>query len=294
MVDTNFLASIHMFSMLSPADLKALADNFTLIEKNENDIIFKKGDPGLSIYIIQEGNIKITTHAIDGDELILAVLHKGDFFGEMTMFDQATRTANAIVYDHAVILEMSRKNFINLIKAHPDIAISMLGELGKRLRQTNEITARQVSRNVNEIMETELSFGERVSDLCAEFIGSWTFIFLFGLLLFGWMGLNIYAVFFAPVDPYPFILLNLMLSCLAAIQAPLIMMSQGRHAKKDKIAADLDYRVNLKAELQIQEIRMLLDKIIKQQAKTMKEIKHEQVEIIKTQQLIVEKLGGDH
>jgi uncharacterized membrane protein len=186
---------------------------------------------------------------------------------------------------------MSRKKFINFIKLHPDIAIAMLGVLGKRLRETNEIMERQATRNVNEIMETELSFGERVSDLFAEFIGSWTFIILFGLTLVIWIVLNVYTIWFAPVDPYPFILLNLMLSCLAAIQAPVIMMSQGRHAKKDKIAADLDYKINLKAELQIQEIRILLDKIAKQESKTLKELRRDQAEIVKNQTSILEKLN---
>jgi uncharacterized membrane protein len=291
MIDTNFLSTISIFSTLSKSDLETLARNFTICEKKENDIIFKKGDPGESIYIIQEGHIQISLTAINGEELILAILHKGDFFGELTMFDQTERTASAIVYDHAILLEMPRAKFIALLKSHPDIAISMLATMGKRLRQTNDIMQKQTTRNVNDEMENELSFGDRVADKFSDLLGSWTFIIWFTILLWVWIILNVYTIFFVPVDPYPFILLNLILSCLAAIQAPVIMMSQGRQAKKDKIQADMDYKINLKAELQIQDIRANIDKINKHQVKLNKEIRHDQVEIIKTQHRILEKLG---
>ncbi len=290
MIDPTFLSSINIFSPLTSTELDVLAKNFTLLNKQENDIIFRKGDTDHSFFIIQDGTIKITTKGIDGEEIILAILHKGDYFGELAMLDQTSRSANAIVFDHATLLQISRSKFITIMKSHPDIAISMLTVLGKRLRATNEIMEKQITRNVNDEMENELTFAERTADKFAEVIGSWNFIFGFTFTMIAWISLNVYAVFFKAVDPYPFILLNLMLSCLAAIQAPVIMMSQGRQAKKDKLAADMDYKINLKAELQIQDIRSHIEKINKQQTKLNKEIRHEQAEILKTQQLILAKL----
>ena len=281
MVDTNFLATVSIFSSLSKEVLEKLAQNFTVTERTENDIVFKKGDPGHSIYIIQEGHVKISLTAINGEELLLTIVHKGDFFGELTLFDQSQRTAS----------EMPRAKFIALIKSYPDIAISMLATLGKRIRDTNDIMQQQTTRNVNDEMENELSVGDRLADKFAEVIGSWAFIIWFTVLLWSWIFMNIYTLFFVPVDPYPFILLNLILSCLAAIQAPVIMMSQGRQAKKDKLQSDMDFKVNLKAELQIQDIRANIDKINKHQAKISKEIRHDQAEMIKKQNIILEKLG---
>ena len=130
------------------------------------------------------------------------------------------------------------------------------------MRDTNEILEQQVTRNANEEIEIEFTLSDRIADKFAGFIGSWTFILIFIVVLLSWITLNTYAILFRPMDHYPFILLNLILSCLAAIQAPVIMMSQGRQSKKEHIAADLDYKINLKAELQIEEIMIKLDQVI--------------------------------
>lgn len=292
MIDTSFLASVEIFSSLTAAHLEHLAENFSVVTKNENDIIFRKGDPGDAIYIIQEGTVKITLKAVNGDELIVTVLHKGDFFGELTLFDQSPRTANAVVYDHATLLVMPRNKFIAFLKVHPDVLIAMLSIVGKRLRESNDFMEQQATRNVNDEMERELTFGERIADRFSELIGSWSFIIWFIVLMTIWIVLNIYTIFFVPVDPYPFILLNLILSCVAAIQAPVIMMSQGRQAKKDKLSADMDYKINMKAELQIQDIRANIDKINKSQVKLFREIRHDQSEMLKNQKYILEKIAG--
>lgn len=263
MIDTKFLSSIPIFSSLTEPELAELASQFTVHIKQENDIIFKKGDAGHSIYFIQDGSVKINIHALNNENLTLTSLHKGDFFGELTLFDNVKRTADAIAYTQTTLLKMSRTAFINFLKLRPDVAIAMLGVLGKRIRETNLLMETQTARNANEELENKLSFGDKVADKFAAFIGSWTFIICFLLGMTAWITLNLYEIFFKAADPYPFILLNLILSCLAAIQAPVIMMSQGRQSTKDHIAADLDYKINLKAELEIQQIRQQLDKINK-------------------------------
>jgi CRP/FNR family cyclic AMP-dependent transcriptional regulator len=281
MSDIAFLSSIPIFASLTPDELAQLATQWIQSEKNENDIIFKKGDRAKSIYIIQEGSVKIHIKALNEEDLIITILHKGDIFGELTLFDDTSRTATAIAIEHTKLLEIPRTNFINSIKVHPDIAIAMLSMLSKRLRETNELMEKQTTRNVNDELESALTMGDRIADKSAKFIGSWTFIIMFTSGLIIWVLLNVYTILFRPVDPYPFILLNLILSCLAAIQAPVIMMSQGRQATKDHLSAEMDYKINLKAELQIQDIRTQLDKINRLDAKNFKELRHINNEILK-------------
>lgn len=280
MSDIEFLGSIPMFSTVPPEELEKMAALWIPITKKEQQIIFKKGDTGNAIYLIKDGIVSISLHAENGDDLILSELQKGDFFGELTLFDDVPRTATATAFEKSQLLYMPRDNFINFLKTYPEIAINMLGILGKRLRHANDMMQHQATRNVNEEIEHELSIGERIADKVAEFVGSWAFIILFILLLVGWMSLNIWAFIFKPVDPYPFILLNLILSCIAALQAPVIMMSQGRQAKKDRLAADLDYQINLKAELQTQKILVKLDKINAHEMRKFQELKRAQKDLL--------------
>jgi uncharacterized membrane protein len=156
---------------------------------------------------------------------------------------------------------MRRDDFVSFLLDRPTVAISMMSEMGKRLRATNELVQSLASKNVNEEIEERLTFGERLADKIAEFGGSWVFISTFMFLLFLWMGANTIQLWYKPFDEFPFIFLNLMLSCLAALQAPVIMMSQNRAQKKDRLKAELDYQVNLKSELMIQQLHVKFDEL---------------------------------
>lgn len=260
-VSVEYLSTIPLFSSLSPTHLTEISQSLLVIDKKKDEIIFKKGEPSDAIYIIQKGSVAISILAFNGEDMILSVLKNKDMFGELTLFEHTERTATAVALKKTHLLKMSRETFIHFLKQHPEIAIKMLSILSKRLRDTNNIIERQITRNVNDEVENEITFGERIADSFANAIGSWSFIIIFiGLLIF-WVMLNAYILLIKPIDPYPFILLNLILSCTAALQAPVIMMSQGRQAKKDHIAADLDYKINLKAELQIEEILIKLNKM---------------------------------
>ena len=147
------------------------------------------------------------------------------------------------------LIRLDRADLVDFVNKNPSAALRIIAEMSDRLRQTNELMSRQVSRNVLEEEEEGLTFGQRVADRVAAFGGSWPFIFVFGSVMVVWMGVNIVSL--AHFDPYPFILLNLLLSTLAALQAPVIMMSQNRQSTKDKLLAQNDYQVNLKAELEI-------------------------------------------
>lgn len=261
-VTKEFLTTIPIFQNLSPHDVEVLNGFWQERKLRKGQSLFKKGEIGDSMFVIQEGSLEITV-PIDAPQktMRVSVLHEGDFVGELSLIDGLPRTATATALENCRLLEMKREDFTKFLEKRPSVAISMMSEIGKRLRATNELVMSLASKNVNEEIEEQLSVGDRLADKIAEFGGSWKFIIAFAVFLFAWMGLNTIQLWFRPFDEYPFIFLNLMLSCLAAIQAPVIMMSQNRAQKKDRLKAELDYQVNLKSELMIQQLHVKMDEI---------------------------------
>ena len=262
MVNTEFLSQIPIFDRLLPKDLETLTTLWLPRTLQPGEVLVRKGEPGSSMFIIQDGIIEIRVpdqHA--KKEVRVSVLHQGDFFGEISLLDGLPRTATAVAMEESALLEMRRDDFIDFLLQRPSVAVAMLGEIGGRLRATNELVQSLASKNVNEEIEEQLSFGDRLADKIAEFGGSWKFIISFMAFLGGWMVLNTVQLAFKPFDEFPFIFLNLTLSCVAALQAPLIMMSQNRAQKKDRLRAELDYQVNVKSELMLQQLHTKIDEV---------------------------------
>ena len=212
------------------------------------EVIFRQGDDGSSLFIIEEGAVDIAFGEGAGN-VVLATLFNGQYFGELSLFDGAPRSATATAAKHTHVIRLDREDLVDFVHKNPAAALRIIEEMGDRLRQTNELMSRQVSRNVLEEQEESLTFGQRIADRVAKFGGSWPFIIIFSIIMTVWMTINVARV--ANFDPYPFILLNLALSSVAALQAPIIMMSQNRQSSKDKLLAENDYQVNLKAEMEI-------------------------------------------
>lgn len=290
MVDVEFLSRIPIFSSLKREDLTNLATLWKPITKNIGQLIFKKGDPPNAMYLIREGKVKISVWTGENQELELSILHDGDFFGELALIDGSPRTAYAKVIEQAELLEMTRDDFLNFLRQKPDVAISMMSVVASRLRATNELIERRTTKNVNEELKQHLSFGDRLADRMARFGGSWAFITLFFLIMIGWMVLNAIGLIFRPFDPYPYIFLNLVLSCVAAIQAPIIMMSQNREAVKDRLFSELDYQVNLKSELQVQSLHVKMDELRASEIHELLQLQRDEMEVLKKQNEIFEKI----
>ena len=242
------LANIPLFESLIPADLDALSRRLEQAEYADGDVIFRQGDQGSSLFIIEDGAVEISYGEGRG-RITLATLFAGQYFGELSLFDGSPRSATATAARSSRLMRLDREDLVDFINKNPSAALRIISEMSERLRQTNELMSQQVSRNVLEEEEEHLTFGQRVADRVASFGGSWPFIILFSVIMLVWIGINIARL--ANFDPYPYILLNLVLSTLAAIQAPIIMMSQNRQSSKDKLLAENDYQVNLKAELEI-------------------------------------------
>ncbi len=242
------LANIPLFESLTPEDLEALSRRLEQTEYPVGDVIFNQGDEGSSLFIIEDGAVEISYGEGRG-RVVLATLFTGQYFGELSLFDRAPRSATATATKRSRLIRLDRDDLVDFVNKNPSAALRIIAEMSERLRQTNELMSRQVSRNVLEEEEEHLTFGQRIADRVAAFGGSWPFIFLFSAIMTLWMTVNVLR--WTGFDPYPFILLNLVLSALAALQAPVIMMSQNRQASKDKLLAENDYQVNLKAEMEI-------------------------------------------
>jgi len=255
------LARVPLFQRLEPHELEHLAEDVEQVNYKAGEVIFHEYDTGDALYVVEEGSVRIWVTDEDVQQVTLTELIPGQFFGELSVLDRGQRSSSASAVVDTHLHRLSSDNFQKFLMDHPDCAIDVICEIGARLRQTNLLVAQRATRNVNEVMEERYTFGQRIADRVAAFGGSWTFIFIFGGILLTWMAANTlllarvgHSESGAQWDPYPYILLNLMLSALAALQAPVIMMSQNRAAEKDRLAAEQDFKVNLKSELMLEEL----------------------------------------
>ena len=182
-----------------------------------------KGRAALRCTFIEEGTIEISVPAeLESKDIRVSLLSQGEFFGELSLVDGLPRTAKATAVSDSRVLEMMRDHFIQFVTGRPTVAISMISEMGKRLRATNDLVTSLASKNVNVEMEEQLSFGDRLADKVADFVGSWTFVIYFFVGLLIWILLNVIEWIYKPFDAYPFVFLNLILAVVASLQAPLI------------------------------------------------------------------------
>jgi uncharacterized membrane protein len=256
---TDTLRMVPLFESLNEEQARGLCELLETIECQPNQVLFRAGDAGNAMYLIEQGKVGITMKAADGHEITIAELMQGDFFGEMAMLDGKPRSANAVAMEISRVAILSRNDFLAFVQRNSSVALQMLSALAHRLRRTDELLQNRATRNVNEEEAAHLTFADRAADAIAEFGGSWKFIGVFFSLFLLWMGVNAWAVarvMFGsqPFDPAPYVLLNLVLNIITALQAPIIMMSQNRQSHKDRLRADLDYAVNLKNELSLNEI----------------------------------------
>ena len=223
--------------------------------------IFREKEPGGVLYVIRGGKVELSVIGEDAAKVVVDVLEPGEFFGEMSLLDGGGRSTTAVALDDVEAYSLSREEFLGLLRRRADVALDVMAALARRFRKTDDLLRRRVP-NPNEVADEQETFGERVADGVARFGGSWYFIFAFGSVLLVWVVINTLLIFGKePFDPYPFILLNLFLSMLAAIQAPVIMMSQNRQDSRDRIRSELDYQVNLKAELEIMQLHDKFDRL---------------------------------
>jgi len=254
------LRSVPIFAALDDAAVEELCTLLTPAEFEAGKQLFHVGDAGNAMYLIENGHVRIYVIDADGRDVTLAELGQGDFFGEMAMIDGHGRSANAVVTERAHVAVLTRENFLTFVSSDARIVLEMLSAITNRLRRTDELLRHRVSRNANEEDAKNLTLADRAADVIAEFGGSWKFISASIVFTLAWIAFNTWALLNKGFDPYPYVLLNLVIGMIASLSAPIIMMSQNREAQKDRLRADLDYQVNLKNEMLLTEILRRLEK----------------------------------
>jgi uncharacterized membrane protein len=266
------LREIPLFSEMDEQEVAGIRAIMDEMKFKAGQLIIREGDVGSLFYVITEGTAEILILDADGTEVILHTVGPGGFFGELSMLTNEPRSARVRALEKLTTLVLERDEFFAFLRTHTHAAIDVLVELGGRLHENDTILRRMVSRNVNEVEEEQMTLGQRVADKVADTIGSWPFIIIQTLILTVWIILNVTA-WIKRWDPYPFILLNLMLSFQAAYSGPVIMMSQNRQAAKDRLAAEIDHQVNTKAELEIGNLIRRLDELEQAMDESQSELK---------------------
>src|ERR1700722_3496755 len=258
------LKHVPLFALLDDDEIAVLAGQVELKVFAARQRIYKIGDPGMHAYILLSGSVQVSVVDDDHQEEVVDQPGHGEFFGFAPMLEQTAHQTSALAMEQTTCVEVSRDDIAILLQRKPMAGMDMLTVLGHQFHASQQLVRIRASRNANEVIEEEYTFGERIADGVASFGGSWPFIILVGVAFVIYTCINI-ALKSRAWDPYPFILLNLFLSMLAAIQAPVIMMSQNRQDKKDRLRSELDFEVNRRAEAEIQnlsrKLNLITDKI---------------------------------
>ena len=249
--DPEVLDNVRFFSLLDADEKAVLAAQVDLKMFAPRQRIYKTGDPGGRGYVLISGAVRVTTVDEDHQEVLVEEPSPGEFFGFASLLDETPHRTDATASEQTACIEIDRHDIFTLIEQKPHAGLDLLSAVGRRLHAAHDLVKARSARNPNEVIEEAATSGERIADSVARFGGSWTFIIAFGVVLSVYTAINI-GLGRQAWDPYPFILLNLFLSMLAAIQAPVIMMSQNRQDKKDRVRSELDFDVNRRAEIEIQ------------------------------------------
>ncbi|MGI8839132.1 MAG: DUF1003 domain-containing protein [Pyrinomonadaceae bacterium] len=259
--DPNFLAKIRMFDHLNEDDRVALANVIDELNVPEGHTLFQAGDPGDSLFIIKTGEIELFIKDTAGQKIVLTTAQPGDMFGELAMLDSGPRTATALALADCEVLVLDRSDLILLFQRKPEAALHMLAALSGLTRKADELLRTRVSRNVNEEMEVHSTPLLRIADWIAWFSGSMAFLLLNGGWFIIWIAINTLPLGIPAFDPFPFGLLTMIVSLEAIFLSCFVLISQNRQAQKDKVRADIEYEVNIKAELEIAHLHEKTDRI---------------------------------
>jgi uncharacterized membrane protein len=260
----NDLAEVDLFKLLDENELAELAsviDSKTVVG---GQIIFNAGELGDSLYIVRSGEVELFVKDTAGQKIVLTTAEPNDLFGELSMLDERPRSATAMALENTELLLLDREDLLLLFQKQPDAALNMLAALSTMLRKVDRLLQTRVSRNVNEEMEEKLPTLQRVADWIAWFSGSMQFLIINGLWFLVWIVINTMPVGVDQFDPFPFGLLTMIVSLEAIFLSCFVLISQNRQAAKDKIRSDVEYDVNIKAELEIAHLHEKVDHIHEQ------------------------------
>ncbi|MGJ0622235.1 MAG: DUF1003 domain-containing protein [Methylocystis sp.] len=255
---TSLLAEVPLFQLLDADERSALAQMMEWANFPSGFRIFQEGEPGDRMYVVCSGQVELATTDKLGQKLLLTTASCGDLFGELSLLDHGARNAHATVLEDTELLVLDRATLIDFIRRRPEAAVDMMAVMGGRVRATTNRLRQTATRNANEETETKVTMLERITDTIAAFSGSLAFLVLHAIWFSVWIGLNTIPGLPA-FDPFPFGLLTMCVSLEAIFLSVIVLLSQNRQSTKDRIRADVDYEVNLKAELEVSHLHEKVD-----------------------------------
>ena len=258
--DPSVFEEIPIFSLLDADERAVLAEQVELRRFAARQRVYKAGDPGGKAYVVLRGQVQVIVIDQDNQEVVIDSPKAGEMFGLASMLAAAPHQTLAVALEDTTAIEIERADIGALLQRQPMAGLDMLTMVGRQFHAAQDLVRTRAARNPNEVIAERLTVGDRLADAVARFGGSWAFIVTFGVVLAAWVAVNVILATRA-WDPYPFILLNLFLSMLAAIQAPIIMMSQNRQDAKDRVRSELDFAVNRKAEAEITQLAARLNRL---------------------------------
>ena len=263
-VEPSALEDVDFFRILGDEDRRELAEVVDLIKLADGETLFRAGDPGESLFLVRAGEVELFVRDNAGQKIILDITRPGDFFGEIALLDAGARTASAVALTDTELIELDRDDLLLLFQRKPDAALSMLAAMGRMTRKADELLRMRVSRNVNEEVEERATVVQRVADWLAWFSGSIPFLVLHAVWFGAWILLNTGIVNIPGLsgfDPFPFGLLTMIVSLEAIFLATFVLISQNRQVEKDKVRSDIEYDINVKAEMEVTELHQKVDHI---------------------------------
>ncbi|MGI8467873.1 MAG: DUF1003 domain-containing protein [Pyrinomonadaceae bacterium] len=258
------LAEVELFNRLDAQELESLAEVIDSVALKENEIIFHAGEPGESLYIVKSGAVELFIKDTAGQKIILTVAEKNDLFGELSMLDAKPRSATALTLTETEVFILDRDDLLLLFQKQPDAALNMMAAISAMLRKADNLLRTRVSRNVNEEMQEKLSALQRVADWIAWFSGSMQFLLFNAVWFIIWISINTLGLGIPQFDPFPFGLLTMIVSLEAIFLSCFVLISQNRQSEKDHVRSDIEYDVNIKAELEVAHLHEKTDRIYEQ------------------------------
>ncbi len=259
--DVALLAGIEFFALLQEQDRQALADVVDAISLKTGETLFNAGEPGESLFVVRSGSVELFIKDTVGQKIVLTISEAGDLFGELSLLDSGPRTATAVALTDTELLMLDRDDLLLLFQKRPDAALNMLAAMSTMTRKADELLRTRVSRNVNEEMEEHSTPLQHIADWIAWFSGSMPFLIINAAWFIIWISLNTLHLGVPAFDPYPFGLLTMIVSLEAIFLSCFVLVSQNRQAEKDRVRADIEYEVNVKAELEVAHLHEKTDRI---------------------------------
>ena len=259
--DAAMLAKNELFEQLTEDDRQQLA---TVVDKRDlaaGTTLFQAGEPGESLFVVSTGEVELFIKDTAGQKIVLTVAREGEIFGELALLDRGARTATALALVDTELLELDRDDLLLLFQKNPESAVRLLAAVGHMTRKADELLQTRVSRNVNIEVEENLSPLQKIADWIAWFSGSMPFLLINGIWFGLWIIINVFPLGIPAFDPYPFGLLTMIVSLEAIFLSCFVLISQNRQAEKDHVRSDVEYEVNIKAELEVAHLHEKTDRI---------------------------------